>query len=562
MNKKIAPVVAAIVLIIILVVIGVISNVVEKYTPTKERMEEAEFFGVTDENRFAMILQDALIEEKGILQDGQPYLNHSVVKEYLNQRFYWDEKEKLMVYTTPTEILYIPAGVRDFTIFGETKSRDYEIVKLEGDNVYIAAPFVQEFTNMEYDLEEEPNRLVITYRWDEEKIVSVKSATAVRYQGGIKSPILTDVKRDDELRLLEQLETWTKVMTTDGYIGYIETKKISEPVSVTVAREFIEPDYTSIQRDYKINLVWHQVTSEEANYNLPYDTAEMTGVNVISPTWFSIANNDGEITSLASEAYVTESHNRNLEVWGLVDNFSPDISTLEVLSSTKSRENLINKLIEVALEYKLDGINIDFESISEEAGEAYVQFMREISVHCREKGLVLSSDVPVPMPFTTHYDRKEQGIVADYIMIMGYDEHYVGSEAGSVASMSFVKDGIENTLKEVPAEKVINGIPFYTRLWHTTSEGEVTSEAWGMNGADAWVAENGLTPNWSEDTVQDYAEMMDENGGKYQIWLENEASIEEKMKLVPQYELGGVAAWKLGLERPSIWEIISKYVGE
>lgn len=561
MNKKIAPVLAAVILIIILAAIGIVSKIAERYTPSKERMDAVEYFGAAKENEVALILQDELVTAKGFLQDGQPYLNYEVVKGYLNKKFYWDVDAQLMVYTTPTDIIHIGVGSRDYTLSGNTVKSDYEIVKTEGGEVYIAAAFVQQYTNMEYELVEEPKRLLITYEWGDQIYADIKSEESVRYQGGIKSPILTDVKPGDQVRVIEALDDWTKVMTADGYIGYVPNKKLGEAYTKTTSREFDQPVYSNIKKDYKINLVWHQTTSQDSNYNLSNDIANMTGVNTISPTWFSISNNDGDITSLASEDYVTNAHAKGMEVWALVDNFSEEISTTTVLASTAARENLSNQLIAAALQYKLDGINIDFEAISEEAGEGYIQFIREMSVKCRNNGIVLSIDDPVPMPFTAHYDRAEQGNVADYVIIMGYDEHYVGSEAGSVASLPFVKAGIEDTLQEVPAEKTINGIPFYTRLWHTDGQGEVTSEAVGMDTADSWITENSLTANWSEDTAQDYAEKEDGAGGKYQIWLENEKSIEEKMKLVEEYNLGGVAAWKLGLERSSIWEVISKYVG-
>ena len=218
------------------------------------------------------------------------------------------------------------------------------------------------------------------------------------------------------------------------------------------------------------------------------------------------------------------------------------------------------QLITEALNYQLDGINIDIESLPEETSESYVQFMRELSVKCRNNNLVLSVDVPSPYSFNEHYSQKELGEVVDYVIIMGYDEHYVGSDAGSVASLSYERDGITGTLENVPKEKIISGIPFYTRLWKTNASGEVSSEAIGMDKADQILSDYKVTAGWSSETSQDYAEFTDEDGNFCQIWLENEASIEEKMKLVQEYGLAGVAEWKLGFERSSIWDVIAKYV--
>ena len=561
MKKKIVPIMAAVVLIVIVAAIGIITKLVEKYTPSEEVMDSVEYFGVSGEDELALILQDELVEYKGLIKDGISYIDYQVVKQYLNDRFYWDEGANLMVYTTPSDIINIPAGSKTYSVSGNSHSVDYEILKVDGSDVYVAVEFVQLYTNMEYTLYENPNRLLITYRWGQTDYANVKKEESIRYQGGIKSPILTQAAKGEKVTVLEQMKEWFKVLTPEGFIGYMPKKKLDAVYQEATSRPFDEPVYTGISKDYKINLVWHQVTSMESNYNLLYDIAEMKGVNTISPTWFSIVSDDGDISSLASEEYVTNAHGQKLEVWALVDNFNEDINTTKVLASTASREKLSNQLIAAAVQYSLDGINIDFEAIPEEAGDGYIQFIREMAVKCHKNGIVLSVDDPVPMPYTAHYDRAEQGVVADYVIIMGYDEHYVGSEeAGSVASLPFVKAGVEDTLKEVPADKIISAIPFYTRLWNTDSSGKATSEAIGMNTAAQWLSDNGVTSNWSEETSQDYAELAASDGSKYQIWLENEKSLEEKAKLVKEHNLAGIAAWKLGFERSSIWDVLYKYV--
>lgn len=280
---------------------------------------------------------------------------------------------------------------------------------------------------------------------------------------------------------------------------------------------------------------------------------------MISPTWFSVTGAEGTISSLASADYVKLAHEKGLEVWGLIDNFNKDVSTLDTLSNRTSREHLIQKLIEEAARVGLDGINVDFETLTQEEAPHFIQFIRELSISCRKNNLVLSIDDPVPQ-FTSFYNRKEQGIVADYVIIMGYDEHTDGTEkAGSVASLPFVEEGIQQTLKEVPKNKVINGVPFYTRLWFTDNAGTVTSEIMGMDQADKIVAEMGMEKYWNKDVSQNYAELATDNG-LYQIWLEDEQSLDAKMQLIQKYELGGVAEWKLGFERADVWNTISQYL--
>ena len=306
-----------------------------------------------------------------------------------------------------------------------------------------------------------------------------------------------------------------------------------------------------------MNLAWHQVTSTDANSYFADAVQNMTGVNVISPTWFSVTDNSGNISSLASGEYVMQAHEKGLKVWGLVDNFNENMNTKEVLSKTSSRQNLENRLITYALKVGMDGINVDFESLSEGVGIHFLQFLRELSIQCHANNLVLSVDNPVPEDFTSHYDRAEQGKVVDYVIIMGYDEHYVGSDAGSVASLPWVEQGVKDTLSEVAAQRTILAIPFYTRLWKTTDGGALTSEAIGMDQAQQTISDNGAETYWDKKTSQNYG-TYEGDGATYQIWLEDSKSIAEKVKLIKKYKLAGVAEWKLGFENSGIWSVITE----
>jgi len=563
MKKKILPIVAAVVLIMILIAIGVVSKVVDKYIPTDERMDAAEYYHITKEGQVPVILQDEVSDYMSILVDETPYLHYEMVREYLNDHFYWDEKNTQMLYTTPTDLLKIPAGSADYTISDQKISWGLIIVRMDGEVPYIAADFVQQYTNMKYQVFTEPSRVLLTYKWQNIAQCKLKREDSVRYQGGVKSPILTDLEKGATVTVLEQMENWSKVVTEDGYVGYIRNQRMGDLFTTTLSNEFTEPIYTSITRDHKINLVWHQITTMDSNYSLGADIAAMTGVNVISPTWFSVVSKDGTISSLAESSYVTTAHENGLEVWGLIDNFNQEVDMLEVLTTTEAREKLIDQLITAALDYDLDGLNIDFENLPEASGDGFIQFLRELSIECRKNNLVLSTDNTVPRSFSAYYQRAAQAEVVDYVIVMGYDEHYVGSEPGSVASLGFEREGIELTLAEgVPAEKIISAVPFYTRLWKTDVEGTVSSEAIGMDKAVSILDENGVTANWSEETSQDYAQYYDPDSNFYQIWLENAASLTEKAKLVQEFDLAGIAAWKLGFENDGIWEVISGNIGQ
>lgn len=558
-RNQLVPILVAMLLIILVAVAGIVTGFIKKYTPSDTRMELADYYH-TGEGEAALILQDTISEAKGKIVDGRAYLPYSVITNEMGGRFYWDKESEKMLYTTATDTLEIKPEDTAYTIAGQTKQQDYILVKEIGEEFYIALDFVEQYMPIQGEVYDKPDRIVVSYKWGDINTVSVSKDMEVRYQGGIKSPILSDVKKGDTLILLEEMENWSRVMTTDGIDGYVEKKNLEKPqtTELSYTGEYKE-DYSSLTREHKINLAWHQVTSEAANAALGETIQNMAGVNVISPTWFSVTANEGTISSLASADYVNEAHSRGMEVWGLIDNFNPDVSTLETLSSRSSREHIIQKLLEEAQRVALDGINVDFEALTEEEAPHFIQFVRELSVVCRANNLVLSVDNPVPQ-FTGFYNRKEQGIVADYVIIMGYDEHTTGSEeAGSVASLPFVKEGIEKTLQEVPKEKVINGIPFYTRLWTESNNGTLSSEVMTMDAASQYIQENGIEVYWEKETAQNYGELLTDNGTQ-KIWLEDEQSIEEKMKLISQYELAGVASWKLGFERADVWSVISQYL--
>ena len=560
MKKKAQPMEIAMILIILVMIIGIAWKIADRYIPSRVVMDSAVYFGVTDEGDAAIVMSDRVVQEKALVREGNAYIEYEMVKESLNDHFYYDEQENQIILTTATDIIKIPFNSTEYTTLTGNGTMPYQIMFLQGSEMYIALDFIQQYTNLEYTVLEEPTRIIINDQWGTRTYAELKKDENMRIEGGIKEPILKKLTAGDKVTVLEQMDKWTKVLTSDGYIGYVRNKTLNDTYEEEVTHDFNENVYTSIHKDYDINLIWHQITSQESNAVLETDIQDVAGVNVISPTWFSISTNDGDITSLASEEYVSLAHEKGMEVWGLLDNFSADIDTVTVLGSTASREKLEDRLITEAVNYQMDGINIDIEALKEEASESYIQFMRELSAKCRNNNLVLSVDVPPPYDFNAHYNRVALGEVVDYVIIMGYDEHYVGSDPGSVASVSYERDGITGTLEDVPKEKIISGIPFYTRLWKTSPSGEVSSEAIGMNAADETLAEYGITPFWNYDTFQDYGEFTDSEGNYCQIWLENETSVEEKMKLINEYELAGVAAWKLGFERASISSVISKYL--
>lgn len=544
MNKKYKPVIAVAVLVILVAILGIVTHVVMKYIPSSEKMDLNEYYGEMADGEIALVIGTEKMEERGLVDGDRVYLPLDVVNTYLNQRYYWDSANQQILYATPSELTSASAS-----------SEAGDKVWVKDDKVYLNLTYVQEFTDLDAYITKDPYRIAIQYKFKNVKTVTVKKNTSIRYRGGIKSAILTSVKKGTKLRLIEEMENWDQVATDDGYIGYIDKKKVAEAEKTKFERSVKREQYSYLTMDSKVNMVWHQVTSTDANAYFADATANMTGVNVISPTWFYLTDTSGNIASIASADYVSQAHEKGLQVWGLIDNFTQEVSTTETLSSTAARQNIISQLIQAAQDVGMDGINVDFESLSEDVGIHFLEFLRELSIECHKNNLVLSVDNPVPEDFTSHYDRAEQGRVVDYVIIMGYDEHYVGSEAGSVASLPWVEQGIQDTLDEVPAEHVINAIPFYTRLWRTTG-GNVTSEAIGMDQAQQTIADNNVETYWDKTTSQNYGK-YDIDNSTYQIWLEDAQSVAEKVKLVSKYDLAGVSAWKLGFENNGIWQVIS-----
>ena len=536
---------------------------IRKYMPSSQRMSSEEYFGQLGETEAAVVVEDHIAQEHAQVYDGNVYIDYTLVQNELNSRFYWDASVGLLLFTTPTQVFEIAPNTSAYTIDGESFDAGYDILHTTSAGMYLSMTFLQQYSDLNCQVYETPKRVVITYGSEEVTTARIKKDTVVRYQGGIKSPIVTDVTEDREVTVLEQMDSWSKVLTADGYIGYVKNKQLADVTQTTRETVYAGPEYTSIHLDEKVNLVWHQIDYQEMNSQFAEDTADITGVNVISPTWYFLADSAGEITSFADADYVKAAHKKNMQVWALISNFSADVDSTTLLASRAARQKVQNYLIGQVQEIGFDGINIDFEGIAQEAGCDYVQFIRELSILCRKNGIILSVDVPVPMDFSKYYNREELGNVCDYVIMMGYDEHYAGSDiVGSVASMDFEETGIQNMLTEVSKDKLISAIPFYTRLWYTETLADgttnVTSEAYSMDNIEVLLTEKGVTAAYDESTGQQYAEWTDSDGKFCQVWLEDENSIAARAALISKYELSGIAEWVLGREQSWVWDVISK----
>ena len=557
-KKKAAPVLVVLILIVLVGAAGVVSFLINRYKPGTEYMAGNEYFNLTDENSVALIQNGELLEEQAVLIGGEPYAAYTYVESQLNSCFYWDEETKGILLTTSGGVQTLLPG--DAAV-AKTPGGQPAVQQESDGNVYISLDVVKEYTDLDYAYYSDPNRVVIRNEWDGVEQATVQSDTAqVRQKGGIKSLILADVQKGDTLLYLENLDNWCKVMTADGYIGYIQTEDISEPEAIEV-RTAKKDSYERITRDHKINLVWHQSTLTESNDAMAEMTAEMTGVNVISPTWFSVTDETGTISSLASADYVKLAHDAGREVWGLIDNFNEAFDETTDLAYASVRSRIIEQLLAEAASCGMDGINVDFENLKEAGIPHYLQFLRELTSAAHAQNLVVSVDTPVPQAYTMYYQRGEQARFVDYMIVMAYDEHFAGSEeAGSVSSLPFVQQAVEEMTRVMPADQVICGIPFYTRVWtEKFGQSAITSEVLGMDGAKNYAKENQMTETWDASLGQNVA-TVETSDARYTIWMEDEQSMEEKLKVIQSADLAGVAEWKLGFECADVWSLISEYI--
>ena len=557
-KKKAAPVLVVLILIVLVGAAGVVSFLINRYKPGTEYMAGNEYFNLTDENSVALIQNGELLEEQAVLIGGESYAAYTYVESQLNSCFYWDEETKGILLTTSGGVQTLLPG--DAAV-AKTPGGQPAVQQESDGKVYISLDVVKEYTDLDYAYYSDPNRVVIRNEWDGVEQATVQSDTAqVRQKGGIKSLILADVQKGDTLLYLENLDNWCKVMTADGYTGYIQTEDISDPEAIE-ARTAKKDSYERITRDHKINLVWHQSTSTESNDAMAEMTAEMTGVNVISPTWFSVTDETGTISSLASADYVKLAHEAGREVWGLIDNFNEAFDETNDLAYASVRSRIIEQLLAEAASCGMDGINVDFENLKEAGIPHYLQFLRELTSAAHAQNLVVSVDTPVPQAYTMYYQRGEQARFVDYMIVMAYDEHFAGSEeAGSVSSLPFVQQAVEEMTRVMPADQVICGIPFYTRVWtEKFGQSAITSEVLGMDGAKNYAKENQMTETWDASLGQNVA-TVETSDARYTIWMEDEQSMEEKLKVIQSADLAGVAEWKLGFERADVWSLISEYI--
>lgn len=546
--------------IILLLVVGFVGyKVYNHYSFTKERVDLNEYMKVSgddvavyiNDERFKSILDHT----PAISSNDTVYLSLSFVKANLNNRFYYARDLKKILYS----------------LIDETRSfGDGDIHQVGGapyvkfmEEPYLLVDFVKDFTNIRYDkyVDDNYKRVYIYTDWDKEEIAYISANESLRVLGGNKSPIIVDLKKGEEIKILDEMTKWSKVKSSSGFIGYIRNSRIKNKIENVPNSDFKEQSRPKYNFGEKVLIGFHQMTSIYNTKNLPDVLKPTKGMNVISPTFFTIKDNNGEIRSLASPEYVRVCHNRGLKVWPTFTNFEivdANINLKEVLGSAIKRKKIIDKLIQQINASSIDGLNIDIESVPQSAGEDYIQFIRELSIEMAKIKKPLSVDTFVPYEYNFHYNMKELQFFCDYVVVMCYDEHYNGSKkAGSVSSIGYVADGINLSLRDVDKDKLIIALPFYCRIWTTTPAGKVTSNAYGSQICENQAITQGLTFTFDDTTKQNYGSKVAQDGSVVECWLEDDLSLAYKMELVKQADVAGTAAWKITQERENFFNIIN-----
>lgn len=547
-------------IVLSLIIIGVVAIGIIRWMPSNKEIDPITYFSEFTPGQLNLVFEDKRVDMVApiIEVEGESYVSQPFAKEYIDDAIFYDVAEGVLTITTVNEVVRIARGSGEMTINGKKSGIDDILLEKNGV-AYVAESYLEERYNFEITKGEDGRLYMISDLSTPKQTAVVKARKSeVRTHPDHKSLISDTVKQDDELIVYNIENGYARVRDNNGIIGFIKEKDISVTGETVVIEDKIyNPLPSSKPLNEKVKLVWDQLTVKTAgNWNGEKYT-NIKGANVISPTWFEFEDSEGNLLDRGTVEYVNRAHNRGLQVWGLLShNFTQPQFTKIILTSTSRRQHVIDQLLKYANEYNLDGINIDIENVQPDFSEEWVQFMRELYPQAKEKGLTVSVDVYMPSAWSGHYERAKVAEVVDYFIVMAYDEHWSGSEnAGPVASLPWVNQGLASTLEDVPSHKLVLGMPTFTRLWAETDSG-LESRAYGMNEVKRRMGELGLTTTYDEYSGQLYGE-KEVNGKLYKVWLEDAQTIEKRVALINEHDLAGYAAWRLGLETPEVWDSLA-----
>ncbi|MBP1172951.1 spore germination protein YaaH [Paenibacillus sp. PvR133] len=493
-----------------------------------------------------------------------------LVQSKIDPTVRYEDDSQTVIMATRQSLLYMKVSKAQGELNGKTYALSAAPQVISGE-VYIPIEAVREVCGVSIHEDPVTGAVILMKAGEKVRLGSVEkkdgpqdATIALRKEASSLSFILTDISQRTKVRIWSKQGDWYFVQLDNGYAGYIKSDHVAEGEELVIPS--VKDDLSISEKHWEgrsVNLAW------EAVYNRKPDPSKfdpMPGVNVVSPTWFSVVDHEGTVESKADPAYVSWAHRKGIEVWGLLSNsFNPELTT-EALSTFERRKSIVDQMISLALENDLDGINIDFENVHTKDGPNVTQFLRELKPMAREHDLILSIDVTPKSQsemWSAFLDRKSLGTITDYLMVMAYDEHWAASpKAGSVASLPWTEASIKRIIQEdeVPPQKVVLGIPLYTRVWsETPKEGKikVTSKSLGMESAADIIAKFKLKPKFRASEGQNYVEYT-EDGVVKKIWLEDQVSLKARVDLAKSLKLGGIGAWNRTFADENAWVILKK----
>ncbi len=513
------------------------------------------------EGALNLVIEDEVIDD-GVspkMIDDKILLPFETIKKYIDENINWDRELHKLNITTKDRVIRMKTDSLEAFVNNKPVSLEIPVMEENGE-VFVPLEFLCDFYGIELIYLEENNVILVDSKNKIRQTAAPLDTEAVVRKGmSIRQPILKkfgDIDAENTMTVFEEYDKWYKVRTSDGMIGYIEKRFVVVKLQL-LSQIPPEPEPKEVWKpeNGKINMAWDYTYGTTVKLSA---RKKIEGLDVISPTWFQVTGEDGTIKNRADAKYVEWAHNNGYKVWALFSNsFGDAEKSGNFLRNTDARDNAIRQILAFASLYGLDGINLDFENLLDSDKDALTQFVREITPLLREQGLIVSIDINT----LRCYDRQALGEIVDYVALMAYDQHWSGGDtAGSVSEVDWADRTVNTFLKSIPPEKLILGVPFYTRLWKLTpaenGKTELTSQALSMEAAKKQVDDNNAAVVWEEEHGQFYAEYKKE-GSTYKVWLEDINSLNLRTSLVHKYKLAGAAAWRLDFETPDVWSAIT-----
>lgn len=511
------------------------------------RITPAAYFGTKD-GEAAIVVNGEVLDAKGIERNGQVYIPYETLWSCIDAGYY--------LRNDGTLSLVLPENTFSWT------AGDEDFVTVDG-RYYVSADIVAKHSDAETALFANPARAVIRTDFDGLYRAEIGKDAKLLEKDKSNANVLTGLVKGDTVFFFETGAGMTRVFTPSGYTGYVKTEAIlTESIAQKEPVREAGKSFEKLSVSGNVRMVWHYIDMVENNVYLDAYLSDTEGVGIVAPTWFYIRDNSGELVSFADSKYVETANAHGAQVWAVLTDTEPQSAdTTEVLKNDAARERVVTQLVDEAVRYGISGINVDMETVKASGAHDFLEFLRELTVKAHKAGIIVSVDNYVPQ-FTGYYRRDEQAKVIDYVVVMAYDEHNLNSETeGSVASLPFVRKGIEDTLLEVPPERIILGIPFYTRTW-TKQLGlpGLGTRVADMNEAQQFVKEHGISLVY-DDSVGQNTGTVEDGETRYSIWMEDKTSLRNRLMLVDEYNLAGAAAWRIGDETSDIWIVWTELLG-